>query len=278
MIIRAEKNRNYSVISNVILNDERLSMKARGLAAYLLTKPDNWRINAVHLASQFPDGPSAIRAAMRELEACGYLTRTRTHDERGRITWEIVLHETPQGAQPQQQRRTKKPERENRNMVAESPCSGFPYMDKPHMEKPYMENRTLVSTGAVSTEEVSTEVASTGGRRRRATRAASPPPHPSLAVYREVFHRNPNAAAATTISARIDDVDRYREVLTEWALRGFSPTNVAGQLDVYSNGWRPQNGNGKHAPTPAQPLLNDRSWDTPLSADLPMPTAEELTF
>lgn len=136
MIIRAQKNGDYSVIHNGILNDDRLSLKARGLAAYLLTKPDNWRINRDLLAKQFPDGVWAVRGALKELETCGYLTRTRVSNN-GRFSWEIVLHET------------RIPVVENQPVI--------PVVEKQPIEKQPIENQpSRVSTVVVSTEVVKT--------------------------------------------------------------------------------------------------------------------------
>jgi DNA-binding MarR family transcriptional regulator len=139
MIIRAAKNRNYTVINNTVLNDDRLSLKARGLAAYLLTKPDDWRINRDLLASQFPDGVWAVRGALKELERAGYLSRTR-HQNNGRFTWEITLHEIP--ILP---------------VVENQPVDETPVVEKQPIEKQPIENQPSI----VSTEVVSTDVPST---------------------------------------------------------------------------------------------------------------------
>ncbi len=50
-IIRVEKNRNYSVINNTGLRDERLSWKAKGILAYILTLPDDWVFYREELAT-----------------------------------------------------------------------------------------------------------------------------------------------------------------------------------------------------------------------------------
>lgn len=95
MIIRSEKNKNYSVISNVGINDDRLSLKARGLYAYLLTKPDSWKISDRGLSSVLPEGRSAIAGALKELEDTGYLTRERKPAGDGKFSWSATLVEEP---------------------------------------------------------------------------------------------------------------------------------------------------------------------------------------
>ena len=97
MIIRTEKTRDYSILPNGILRDDRLSWKARGVAAYLLSMPDDWSISVAGLVNaSVLDGRTNAENALRELAAAGYLVRRRVCDPvSGRFTWESVLHEKP---------------------------------------------------------------------------------------------------------------------------------------------------------------------------------------
>jgi hypothetical protein len=96
MIVRTKKNRNYTVINNTVLEDERLSWRARGIAAYLLSKPDDWEINYQHLWKNGTEGRDAILKSMKELEDCGYLVRTRLQQPDGKFTTLVTMHEEPQ--------------------------------------------------------------------------------------------------------------------------------------------------------------------------------------
>ena len=63
----------------------------------------------------------AIGAALREVEAAGYIVRHKLRDSQGRISdTEYLIHEQPQLRKPD----TDSPDTEN------------PYMDKPDTEKP----------------------------------------------------------------------------------------------------------------------------------------------
>ena len=130
-IVRTVKNTNYTTISNVILNDARLTWKARGIAAYLLSKPDDWRVNYEHLVSAAPDGRSAVLAAMRELEECGYISRYRFQGDDGRWRSEVVLHETP-GAPSVENQHPATGEKPS----VEKPTAGKPTAGKPTAGKP----------------------------------------------------------------------------------------------------------------------------------------------
>lgn len=84
-ILRKQTKSRYTHIANDILEDARLSFRARGLAAYLLSKPDDWVIRVEALAREAREGEKAILTAMRELAAYGYLRRDRAHDALGHI-------------------------------------------------------------------------------------------------------------------------------------------------------------------------------------------------
>lgn len=72
----------YAKISNKLLQNSKLSFKARGLMAYILSLPDNWELCCEHLytCSEF-DGRTAVQSAIKELVAFGYLAREIVRDE-----------------------------------------------------------------------------------------------------------------------------------------------------------------------------------------------------
>jgi hypothetical protein len=86
LIIRSEHRDRFVVISKVPLEDTRLSWKARGLHAYLLSKPDGWVVVISHLVSQSPDGKTAVVSALNELERYGYISRGRTDRVSGKFS------------------------------------------------------------------------------------------------------------------------------------------------------------------------------------------------
>ena len=96
-IVRIAARRRYSVVPNGALEDARLSWKARGLLAYLLSKPDGWQVRSRHLETVGPDGRDSVRAGLRELEAAGYLRRDTLRDEAGRLSTVSTLYDSPAG-------------------------------------------------------------------------------------------------------------------------------------------------------------------------------------
>lgn len=65
----------FTISSNRMLRDKRLSFRARGILAMMLTLPPNWQTHAEWIEEMGTEGREAIRTALNELEALGYLTR-----------------------------------------------------------------------------------------------------------------------------------------------------------------------------------------------------------
>lgn len=93
VIIRHRSERNFTVLDNAQIRDVRLSWKARGLIAYLLSLPEGWQLRIAQLVEQAPDGRHSTRAGLAELQKTGYLIIERERNSRGRFertTWTIV--------------------------------------------------------------------------------------------------------------------------------------------------------------------------------------------
>lgn len=72
----------FTILSNDVLNDKRLSFRARGVLIWLLSKPADWRTRSESIAAQSDkDGRDSIRSAMRELAELGYLVREKSQDK-----------------------------------------------------------------------------------------------------------------------------------------------------------------------------------------------------
>lgn len=96
-IFRAVKNKNYTVIHNGFLEDRNLSLKAKGLLAYFLSKPDDWNFYLRDIIKHARDGKDSISTAIKELMEFGYIERIRKRDERGKFTggYEYLVYEVP---------------------------------------------------------------------------------------------------------------------------------------------------------------------------------------
>lgn len=111
------------------LRDARLSWKAKGLAAYLLSKPPGWKIWTSDLIARSTDGRDAVLSGLAELEQCGYLNRQRWNDpETGQLRWRKTIAATPA-------KTTQAPSTEN-PVMGGAPATGFPYTGEPYTENP----------------------------------------------------------------------------------------------------------------------------------------------
>lgn len=131
MIRRSPRRDRWVVIDNETIRDDRLSWKARGLLAYLLSMPDNWTARIEDLAQRGPDGKEAVRTGLVELEATGYLVRSKERRSDGTYEHFATVHERPV-------------------------C---PESDSPTLDLPTSENRTVSSTQ----EEVPIQDQESGG-------------------------------------------------------------------------------------------------------------------
>lgn len=82
----------FTQIANVVLNDKTLSMKAKGLYAYLFSKPESWDFSSARIKEDFTDGRDAILGALRELVITKYLIRIR--QPTGRVDYHLVYSQS----------------------------------------------------------------------------------------------------------------------------------------------------------------------------------------
>ena len=154
MIIRAERKEKFTVVSNIALEDTRLSFRAKGILVFILSKPDRWQVSERHLAEQGPDGRSAVASALTELEEAGYLRRTRSRQPDGTFAWESMIFDEPQPAN----------EPEPAEEAQPAPTAEVDHSDPPGSQRSTMAGKTghgLTVRGKpshiVNTEQVNTE-------------------------------------------------------------------------------------------------------------------------
>jgi len=82
-IIRVVHNREnpYVQINKEALWNPQLSLKAVGLWARCLSRPDNWRFNVVEMSSSGQEGRRAIYSAIEELIEQGYVLKLKHYEK-----------------------------------------------------------------------------------------------------------------------------------------------------------------------------------------------------
>lgn len=86
----------YGQTPNDLLNNEGISLKAKGLFAFLQSKPENWSFSIQRISVQLVEGKFAIREAIQELEKYGYLVRKPTKNKEGQWSgYDYILNDKP---------------------------------------------------------------------------------------------------------------------------------------------------------------------------------------
>ncbi|MFD7132654.1 helix-turn-helix domain-containing protein [Streptomyces sp. NPDC059894] len=91
----ARRTTRFTVIGNHLAQHRELSLLAIGLAVYIQSLPKGARVDIKSLVARFPEGATRIAAALRELEAHGYLRRERERIPDGRIVTRTVSCNQP---------------------------------------------------------------------------------------------------------------------------------------------------------------------------------------
>ena len=216
-VFRIERTRDYTVMSNHHLRNANLSLKAKGLLSMMLSLPEDWNYTTRGLAKICKEGVDAIGAALRELEAAGYIVRHKLRDRQGRISdTEYVIYEQPQLRKPD----TDSPDTEN------------PYMDKPDTEKP-----AELNIEKSNTEKSITYGSSTDSIPFRETAAARPPERKGrdamsvteIENYRELILENIEYdCLKQRYPLYMDDLNEIVELLVETVCARRKTTRISG--------------------------------------------------
>lgn len=86
----------WFLVRNDVARDARLSPKARGILFYMLSFPDNWRLDHRTIARANDVGRDYVLSALKELRAHGYLVQERRRGDKGHWVTDTTLHDTPQ--------------------------------------------------------------------------------------------------------------------------------------------------------------------------------------
>ncbi|MEU1461227.1 helix-turn-helix domain-containing protein [Streptomyces sp. NPDC005727] len=87
----------FTVVGNHLAQHPELSGLAIGLGVHIQSLPAGSRVDIRTLTARFPEGAVRIAAALRELEAHGYLRRERKRGADGRIVTRTVSCNQPGG-------------------------------------------------------------------------------------------------------------------------------------------------------------------------------------
>lgn len=142
-IIKRGKNADYTIISNGALRNSDLSWKAKGLLSYIMSLPQDWKINVKDLSKRSSDGRTATASALNELINAGYATREQVK-EHGRFVGVVyTVTDCPE------------------NPKSEKPQSGFLHTENLKSENLHTENLQLQIN--IDTKEINNKETLNGG-------------------------------------------------------------------------------------------------------------------
>lgn len=205
-VYRVEKTSNFTIMSNRHLQDRRLSLKAKGLLSYMLSLPDDWDYSVRGLAVCCKEGADAIRHAIHELEANGYLRRT-TDRSSGKISGQIYdIFEEPIDVEKVE--------------ASEEPTLDFPILDFPTLENPTQDFPTQQST-----KEQNTNIQNTYQSNARINQS-----YPSISIER-VEEKNRDQIGYDRLVQRYDPaaLDGLIELMLEATLSLGDQFRIAGK-------------------------------------------------
>lgn len=128
----------FTQLPNRWARDGRLTLKARGLLAQLLSHRAGWRVSVSALVAANPEGRDAIRSALTELLEHGYLVRSddQVHQEDGTFgSYEYALAD-PWADQPSSGNPSTVSPAETGHKPSSEPSSGYPTSGEPSSGNP----------------------------------------------------------------------------------------------------------------------------------------------
>ena len=100
-IYRIHKEDNYVIVDKAFLLNEKISLKAKGLLALLLSYPDDWQFYEAEIVQHAADKVNSLKSGLKELIENGYIVRKHAKDEKGKFKcFEYHIYEKPMLEKP----------------------------------------------------------------------------------------------------------------------------------------------------------------------------------
>jgi hypothetical protein len=142
---RKRKKNGFTQISNVLLEDSRLSWRAKGVLCYLMSRPDNWKVNKTDIKNRATEGRDALQSVLGELRKFGYLHIYRNTTSQGQIEgWVWEYDDEPFILDVLENQTTEKPQ-EFDQIQAIPRTTDFPYDGNPVRRESSTYNNTVIN-------------------------------------------------------------------------------------------------------------------------------------
>ena len=139
-IRRGVRNARYTTLPNHVFEDIRLSMEARWLLGYLLSKPDNWTVRMGDIAKKGACGRDKARRMINELVEHGYAEKDQQREDGRFAKLSLVIYDEP---------------KEQSEINGSAPSVAFvPQTENPSTVNPSTEKPATVNAALVKTEDL----------------------------------------------------------------------------------------------------------------------------
>lgn len=138
-ILKKKQKSNYTMISNEFLQDNNLSFEARGMAASLLSRPEDWVINVPALMAEGNIGRDKVRKIIKELIDNGYMYRGQDRNNKGKFGQNILYISDEKDFLKEEAEKMEQEYNETTNNSAHQPLTEKPSTDLPAPVNPHLQ-------------------------------------------------------------------------------------------------------------------------------------------
>lgn len=226
--IKRVKQDRFTAVSNEVLMDRELSLKAKAFLILIMSLHDDWDFTIRGITKVVKEGRDAVYSAIQELISAGYCRRYQSPGQGGKFgEFVYEFYEEKQGVQPH---------------------TAFPYTEQPHTDSPYTENPPQVNTKLIK-EQINKKLKEEGAAKKTADAPPQedpwkdlrpdPPnlkdPVPSMDPFLLLQGTFPTVPrrAAEAVRGTVLDTRLWTRVLGEWKAKGYRGDNVDGMLERY---------------------------------------------
>lgn len=90
MILKIKKRENpYVQVDKSIIDNPKITWKAKGILIYLLARPDDWEVYPADIVKHATDGRDAVYSGLNELIGAGYIVRNNARSEGGKYAGKV---------------------------------------------------------------------------------------------------------------------------------------------------------------------------------------------
>lgn len=212
-VIRVEKNKNYTVMSNTHLREKNMSLKAKGLLSMILALPDTWEYSIAGLVSICKENETAIRSALKELKLFRYLEvikKTSDITESHKFEYEYIFYELPQ----------------SKNQHIENQ-----YVESQYIENPLQLNTNKINTKITNTKNIKNILGATTVAPILTEKNTQSNSYSSADVLMTLPH-SPQTPPSPNLLDRVEKKSKKRktkqEKITEWVNTNMTNIEVYG--------------------------------------------------